>query len=307
MLTEIISRLFQIDVVMLILLFPILLLMMMAYMKLTRPKDEEAKPDTLLMAKTGMYILQMVMFQFLLFGIFYFIDIILSQITSHSIKFSNIKNAIGMIIGSAIVLGLLEFILIKMDTKNNYVARRTVYGFTLFIIGIVATLSTYIFISSLFEFFPKGASFHVPFAATLVYMPVFVMGCLYYKAEFSEEKEVQTFLPASIVNKADQVMAQVPGANAAGFGAMNAYGQQPMAGGYGVQPMAQQPMAQQPMAQQPMVQQPMAQQYSQPVAQQPAAAPVAAAPSNACPSCGQAPRFIAQYNRNWCDTCQKYL
>jgi len=27
----------------------------------------------------------------------------------------------------------------------------------------------------------------------------------------------------------------------------------------------------------------------------------------ACPTCGGQGRYIAQYQRYWCDTCQKYL
>lgn len=283
---------------------PITFLIALAIVKLYEPKTEDYKPDPMLSLKAGLYFLQVFMFHLLVLGIFSLLDIFLSQVTDHKIPMKTIKNVLGTLVGSGVGLMLLEFALLKLDVKKNYLPRRMMYGIAIFLLGFIGILSTFFFISNLFEFFPKGAAFHMPLAGMLVYLAAFGAGVLYYKAEFAEDKDAQTFLPASVVQKADQMMAQMPG----GFGG----GAAPVAGGYGAQPTpgyGAQPMApQQPMAQ------PMAQQYSQPMAQptyqQPQVqqpAPVAAAPSNACPTCGGAARFIAQYNRNWCDTCQKYL
>ncbi|MBU1244874.1 hypothetical protein KKD52_08110 [Myxococcota bacterium] len=288
-------------------MLPITFLISLGILKLYEPKTEDYKPDPLMMVKAGMYFLQIFMIHLIALGVFSFLDILLSKVTSQSIPLSNIKYVIGTLVGAGAVLVMIELLLVKLDVKKNYLPRRMMYGIAVFLLGFIGTMSTFFFLSGLFEFFPKGAAFHMPLAGMLVYMPLFVFSLFYFKAEFSEEKEVQTFLPASVVQKADQMMAQMP----AGFGGaaaapMAGYGAQPMAG-YGAQPMQQQPMQQQPMQQQ--YSQPMAQpqqQYAQPVAQQPAAAPTAA-PTNACPTCGQPGRFIAQYNRNWCDTCQKYL
>ena len=233
------------------------------------------------------------MVHLLVMGVFQMLDIILSQMTDAKIPFGDIKYAIGTLVGAAAMLLLLELLLIKFDVKGNYQPRRLMYGIAVFLFGFFGTTATFLFISGFFEFFPKGSAFHVPLTGMLVYLPVFVISAIYYKNEFVEEKEVQTFLPASFVQKADKMMAQIPGAGMAGFGGA------PM-GGFGAQPMAQQPMAQQPMAQQPM-----AQQFSQPMAQQPMAQPQGT--PGLCPTCGQQARFITQYNRYWCDTCQKYL
>ncbi len=273
-----------------IVLIPIAFLITLGILKLYEPKDEDYKPDPLLHMKAGMYFLQIFMVHLLVMGVFQFIDIILSQMTDEKIPFGNIKLPIGVLVGSGSMLLLLELLLVKFGVKENYHPRRLMYGIAIFLFGFFGTVATFLFLSGLFEFFPKGAAFHVPLAAMLVYLPVFVVGVIYYKHEFAEEKEAQTFLPASFVQKADQMMAQMPGASLAGFGAA------PSAG-FGAQPMAQ-PMMAQPMAQ------PMAQQFSQPMAQ-PQAAP-AAAPGT-CSTCGQPARFITQYNRYWCDTCQKYL
>jgi len=288
---------------------PITFLIALAIVKMYEPKTEDYKSDPLLALKTGMYFLQVFMAHLVVLGLFSFLDIFLSQMTDQKVPMKTLKNVIGTLVGSGAVLLLIEFLLIKLDVKKNYLPRRMMYGIAIFLLGFIGTLSTYFFISGLFEFFPKGNAFHMPLAGMIVYLAAFGAGVLYYKAEFAEDKEAQTFLPASVVQKADQMMAQMPGgfggAPAGGAAPMGGYGAQPM-GGYGAQPMAPQQPAAQPMAQQ--YSQPMAQPtYQQPQVQQPVAAPVAAAPSNACPTCGNAARFIAQYNRNWCDTCQKYL
>jgi len=273
---------------------PLTFLITLLILKLYEPKTEDYKPDPMMMVKAGMYFLQIFMVHMIVLGAFSFLDILLSKITSQSIPLSNIKYVLGTLVGAGAVLMLLEIMIVQLGVKGNYHPRRMMYGLAIFLLGFIGTLSTFFFISNLFEFFPKGAAFHMPLAGMLVYLPAFFLGTMFFKSEFSEEKENQTFLPASISQKADKMMSGMPMPGAGGFAApaaqqpMGGYGAQPMAGGYGAQPMAQQPMAQQP-------------QYSQPTA-----APTAA-PSNACPTCGAAPRFIAQYNRNWCDSCQKYL
>ena len=49
------------------------------------------------------------------------------------------------------------------------------------------------------------------------------------------------------------------------------------------------------------------QQYPPPQAMPPAAAPVTQPQQNACPSCGGPIRYIQEYQRWYCDRCQKYL
>jgi hypothetical protein len=118
-----------------------------------------------------------------------------------------------------------------------------------------------------------------------------------------------------------QPMGAQPGYGQAGYGQVpvgqpgGAYGQQPGQSGYGQPPMGHQGYGQQPQqgyGQQPQMggQQPQ-QGYGQQPQQQYGGAPQGGAPQQQagqqCNTCGRPTQYVAQYQRYFCQNCNRYL
>ncbi len=259
-------------------------------------KEETENKDQFSIVKIGLYAIQVGVLQYALFGLFLVIDFIFSKMTDAKLESDAIKLGLRIFLSSAIVFVFLEAMLIKIGTALNFRVRKLIYGIALFLVGLIGMFATGLFLSAILKLFAKGAAFHVPFAATVVYAPLFVYGVMMYMKWFASEPAegtTQTCMPflVGIVNKSSAPAAAYPTAAAVAP----------------VQPVAQQqaqPFGQpqaDPFAQQQPQQQAFGQQ--QPVAEQTAAAPA----GQSCPTCGGSPRYIEQYSRYWCDSCNKYL
>ncbi|MBN2722865.1 MAG: hypothetical protein JXR95_02210 [Deltaproteobacteria bacterium] len=271
-------------------------------------KKEEDERDGLLPLKTGFYLLEIFAIQYAVSGVFFFLNFLLSKMTDAALPSDALKAGLGYLLGGIVTAVGIELAIVFMGkVEKNVLPRKLAFTLMLLMFGFMATDSTVKLVGSI-AMFPKGASFHVPLTAFIVFVAATFFGVMYYKAVFGGEVSSHTFLPSSFVDKANNIVEK------SGVGTFGAAAMGGAAGmGMGAAPQQQpqqfsQPMQQQPQQDfsQPMQQQP--QQFSQPMQQQPQqfSQPVAQN-ANACPTCGAAGRHIPQYNRYWCDSCQKYL
>jgi len=254
--------------------------------------NEEADRDVQLGFKSALYAIEVLGFQAIIFGFFLILDFIFGKIGSDALSKDAMLGGIGAIIGGGGVLFGLEVVLAKSNTSEKWLPRKFFYGVNMVISLLYGASGLIWFLASLVSW-ASGAAFHVPLTLALVYLPAGFGTVLLYQNLFGSVQGPSGALAGGLLalggshvqSWGDQAGAGMSAA-ASGFDQMaqNA-GQQPV--GMGTAPAAAAP-------------------------QQAAAAPAAPQPVSgqqavACPTCGGQGRYIAQYQRYWCDTCQKYL
>ncbi len=266
-----------------------------------REKDDEDK-DPQMELKLALYAVEVFAFQAVLFGVFLVLDFVFGKIGSEGLPKEALLSGLGFIVGGAGTLFGMEVLLGSSNTAEFWRPRKFFYEVNALITLLYGVVGLVWFLGSLFSW-ASGQEFHVPLTLTIVYVPSAFVAVMLVKSLFGAGGAPTGALANGLLalggtkvqSWGDQAAAGM-GAAASGFDSAVQAASQPAA-----QPMGGQPMG-------GMGGQPMGGEAAQPVAQQPvAAAPAAQPQSQACPTCGGQARYIAQYQRYWCDTCQKYL
>jgi hypothetical protein len=281
-------------------MIPLILLMFVAAYVVLRWRESSKDPeeqDPQLGFKSALYALQVFALLILLQGAWRLLDYPLHFLTSSKLHWKALMQALFLIVaGGGLFVGF-ELVLSKSNTEEHWLPRKTFYGAALVLIGVNAVASASTWLSGLLT--SKGPMWDIPLAQTLVYVPAtFFVVVLYQKLFTSAEG------PTGPLAKGLLALG-----GGGGFEAMAADSDA------GAMPATGAPMD---AAAQPSFPSSPSQPVEQPAAQQPglgvAASPAAVSPAQPqaggadnCPTCGNPIRFIQQYNRTWCDTCQRYL
>ncbi len=262
---------------------------------------EQEQRDHQLGLKSIILLFQVVCFQQALYGVFLIFNWIFGMISSQGITFAEVRGGIGSLIGAGALFIALEILLKQTNNKEKWYPRKVFYGINLIftmVYGVMGVIGSF----SAFVAFSRGAAFHIPVTMMVVYAPVaFLLAVVQVSVFGSKEpkgkladgllglfgSKVQGFsdqagvgmaaASMAIDNAASQGVSQPqpgPGSSFGAGGGPEAGASQP--GGFGGAQQAQPPAAD-------------------------------GAGQAACPGCGGRTRFIAQYNRTWCDGCQRYL
>ncbi len=262
-----------------------------------REKDDEDK-DPQMELKLALYAVEVLAFQAVLFGLFLVFDFVFGKIGSQGFPKEALLSGLGIVIGGGGVFFGMEILLGSSNTAEFWRPRKFFYEVNALVTLVYGVWGLIGFLAALVSW-DEGQAFHAPLTMMLVYVPAGLASVLLVKSLFGAGGAPQGALAGGLLALggskvqawSDQASAGM-GAAASGFDAA-------------VQAAASQPAAQP--AAQPVAAEPVA--AAQPAAAQPAAAaPAAQQPqTQACPTCGGQARYIAQYQRYWCDTCQKYL
>lgn len=276
--------------------------------------DKEAR-DHQLGLKSILLLFQVVCFQQVLYGIYLLFNWLFGMIGSQGITFLAARKGIGIAIGAAGLFIGLEILLAQTNNKDKWYPRKVFYGINLMFTLVFAVMGVTGFLGALLGW-ESGSAFHVPLTQMFIYAPAAAVLTILQINLFGGQSPKGALAGgllglggSKLQNFSDQAGAGMAAAsmamdNAASPGVSPQQPQQPggapMSGGGSMpQSGAQQPQQtggfggaqQQSQAQQPQAQ----------------AQPSGGADPSSCPTCGGRTRFIAQYNRTWCDTCQRYL
>lgn len=296
-------------------LFIILLFLAFAYVPAYfamrwRENKLEKERDVQLGLKSFLYLFQVAAFQVIVLGVFTLIDYVLGLISSGGPAAKQMLGALGALAAAAAVFLGMEFVLAQTNAKERWYPQKVFYGINLFLTLSFGIMGFIGFFEALLSW-KSGPAFHVPLARAIVYLPAGLVLAIMQLKVSSPEGPPSTLRGGLLALGGSRMQAlsdQAAAGMAQASSSIDAAAQQggaPQAGqsgsGFSGPAMAGGSPQSAPGAQaaQPVQQ--------QPVAQQPQAPAGGQADPAVCPSCGGQTRFIAQYNRTWCDNCQRYL
>jgi hypothetical protein len=282
-------------------MIPLILLMFVAAYVVLRwresSKDAEEQ-DPQLGFKSALYALQVFALLILLQGAWRLLDYPLHFLTSSKLHWKALMQALFLVVAGGGLFFGFEVFLGKTNTAEHWLPRKTFYGAAILLVGVNAVASASTWLSGLLT--SKGPRWDIPLAQTLVYVPAMFFLVTLYQKLFSTAEGPTGPLAKGLLALGGgggfEAMAADSGAGMPAAGApVDAQAAQPSFPSSPAQP-AEQPVA-------------------QPAGLGAAASPAAGAPAQPqagggadnCPTCGNPTRFIQQYNRTWCDTCQRYL
>jgi hypothetical protein len=277
-------------------------------MRWRETKVDPGERDPQLSLKSFLYLFQVVSFQVVVYGLYMVFDFVFGKIGSEGPTSGELREALGMLLGAAVVFVAMGILIAQTNAKQKWYPQKVFYGINMLLTTTLGVWGLIGFFGALLAW-KSGKAFHQPMAMMLVYLPVGVVTVV-FQMKLASPQGPPPGLAGGIINSlggsrmqalSDQAAAGMAQASAS----MEAAAQQPQ------QPQQPQP-PQQPgggpgpsmVAGSPQPQQPQAQPQQPQPPQQPAGGQADPA---VCPSCGGRTRYIAQYNRTWCDNCQRYL
>ncbi len=283
-------------------------------------RDEE-EPDPQLELKAGLYGLEMAAFQSALLGVALLFAWIFGKFSDQELPKDVALAGLGIFLGGAASFFVLEVLAGFTNTEDYWKPRKFMYAINAFLTLGLGVGGLVKFLGSLVAW-ADGVAFYGPLATLLVFLPAGFEAFMLTKGLFGTNEKPEGRLArgllglfgsrveqfgeqfgASVASVASDIEGAVQQpAQQAGFGAQPAqqagFGAQPaQQAGFGAQPVQQAGFGAQPAQQAGFGAQPAQQAASQPQEQQ----------GMVCPTCHNQARYIAQYQRYWCDTCKKYL
>jgi hypothetical protein len=230
-------------------------------------------------------------------------DFVFGKIGSQAPTSEELREALGMLLGAGAVFVAMEVLIAQTNAKNKWYPQKVFYGINTLLTTTLGIWGMISFFGALLAW-KSGAAFHQPLAMTIVYLPAGVVTVI-MQLKLASPQGPPASLAGGLIGLGGSRMQALSDQAAAGMAqasaSMDAAAQQQPQ-----QPAAPQASPGPSMAGgSPQPQQPAQPQQPQAQPQQPAAG--GQADPAVCPACGGRTRFIAQYNRTWCDNCQRYL
>ena len=274
-------------------------------MRWRESKLDDGRDDQLAL-KSFLYLFQVATLQVVLLGVYTLLDYLVALVSSGGPTTKEMLGSLGGLVAAGAVFIVMEFVLAQTNAKEKWYPQKVFYGINMFLtlmLGISGFVGFFVALLS----WKSGAAFHEPLARALVYLPAGLILAI-VQLKISSPDGPPSALRGGLLALGGSRMQALSDQAAAGMAqassSIDAAAQQGAVGGAPAQsggaPNAPAMAGGSPGSS--------AAPQAQPQAQAPAQPPAGGQADPAtCPSCGGQTRFVAQYNRTWCDNCQRYL